>query len=290
MGTVVTAHVVGQSRHAADRESSATRALDWFDRVERACSRFDPESELNHLSAHVGEPVRVSDILFETVRFAVAVAEETKGAFDPTVGRLLATAGFDRHHRTGRRVSAAPADDSASYRDIRVDEHQKTLMLEKPLAIDLGGVAKGFAVDLAARSLLEDGYEDFVIDAGGDLYLAGHNANDDAWSVGIRHPRDSNEIIERLLVSDSAVCTSGDYERIAPNPGDVTHHIVDPRTQRSAGELASVTVVAPSTMTADALSTAVFVLGPLDGIELLRTHDVRGLLYTTSLDRYSTDP
>ena len=218
------------------------------------------------------------------------MAEASGGAFDPTLGQVLATAGFDREHRTGRRTGVLAADESADYRDLQLDEHEKTIMLAKPMMLDLGGVAKGFAVDLAARELHSEGFENFVIDAGGDLYLAGHNAKDEPWSVGIRHPRSSNEIIETLHLSDVGVCTSGDYERIAPNPGtDVTHHIVDPRTHRSASDVASVTVIAPGTMTADALSTAVFVLGPVDGIALLRREKVSGFVYTASLERYSTD-
>jgi thiamine biosynthesis lipoprotein len=290
MGTVVTAHVVGQSRQGLDRESCTVRALEWFERVERTCSRFNPDSELTRLTSHVGEPLHVSDILFETLRFAIAAAEESGGAFDPTVGHTLAAAGFDREHRTGRRIASPVADEFGDYRDVELDEHEKTVMLAKQVMLDLGGVAKGFAVDLAARELRTDGFENFVIDAGGDLYLAGHNANDEPWSVGIRHPRDATEIIETLRLSDVGVCTSGDYERIAPNQNaDVAHHIVDPRTRRSASDVSSVTVIAPGTMTADALSTAAFVLGPTDGIALLRRQKVRGFLYTTSLERYSTD-
>jgi thiamine biosynthesis lipoprotein len=289
MGTVVTAHVVGRSHSGADRESSAMRALDWFERVERTCSRFDPESELNSLTQHPGEAIRVSDVLFETVRFAVAVAEESGGAFDPTVGRALAAAGFNREHRTGQMVGASAADDAADYRNIHVDEHEKTIMLEKPLALDLGGVAKGFAVDLAAQELRAAGFDNFVIDAGGDLYLAGRSANDEPWLVGIRHPRDPNGVIETLSLSDIGVCTSGDYERVVPNQmGEITHHIVDPHEGRSTSDVASVTVLAPSTMTADALSTAAFVLGPVDGIALLQRQGVEGFLYTTSLERFST--
>jgi FAD:protein FMN transferase len=290
MGTVVTAHVVGRSRRGIDPDASAMRALDWFDRVERTCSRFDPASELAVLTEHIGEAVHVSDLLFEVVRFAVAVARESGGAFDPTVGQTLAAAGFDREHRSGRRINTPVADDLGDYRDIQVDEHEKTIMLVKPMTIDLGGVAKGFAVDLAARALRAEGFENFVIDAGGDLYLAGHNANDEPWSVGIRHPRDGNKYIDTLHLSDVAVCTSGDYERLAPTQNsDVTHHIVDPRTHRSPSDVASVTVIAPGAMAADALSTAAFVLGPVDGIALLRRQQVSGFLYTTSLERYSTD-
>jgi len=290
MGTVVTAHVVGPSRGAADRESSAMRALDWFDRVERTCSRFDPESELTRLTRHPGDAIHASDILFESVRFAVAVAKESGGAFDPTVGRALADAGFDRDHRTGRAIVPRSVDDTGDYRDIHLDEHEKTIMLDKPVSLDLGGVAKGFAVDIAARDLRTSGFENFVIDAGGDLYVAGNNANDEPWSIGIRHPRAENEIIETLRLSDAGICTSGDYERHAPNPdGGVAHHLIDPRTHRSAGELASVTVVAPGAMIADALSTAVFVLGRIEGIAFLRRQQVDGFVYTTSLERFSTD-
>jgi len=291
MGTVVTAHVVGQSRDGADRESSAMRALDWFERVERTCSRFDPESELNRLTQRPGEAIRVSDILFETIRFAVAVAEESGGAFDPTVGHALAVAGFNREHRSGHVTAPARVDDSADYRDIHFDEHEKTIMLDRTMSLDLGGVAKGFAVDLAARELRTSGYQNFVIDAGGDLHVAGRNANDEPWSIGIRHPRVEQQIIETLRLSDAGVCTSGDYERTVSNaPTSLSHHIVDPRTKRSASDAASVTVVAPGTMIADALSTAAFVLGPVDGIALLRRQKVEGIIYTPSLERYSTSP
>jgi thiamine biosynthesis lipoprotein len=289
MGTVVTAHVVGGSGGADDREATTMRALDWFDRVERTCSRFDPETELARLGRQPGESVPVSDILFETVRFALAVAEESGGAFDPTVGHALASAGFNREYRTGHTI-ASSSGGGGDYRDIHLDEHEKTIMLERPLSLDLGGVAKGFAVDLAARELRASGYENFVIDAGGDLYVAGHNANDEPWSIGIRHPRVENEIIEMLRLSDVGICTSGDYERLASEASSgVAHHLVDPRTRHSPRELASVTAIAPGAMIADALSTAAFVLGPIDGIALLRRHNVAGVDYTTSLQRFSTD-
>lgn len=290
MGTVVTAHVVGRSRSDADRESTTMRALDWFEHVEGTCSRFDLGSELSRLTQHPGEAVRASEILFEVVRFALAVAEESGGAFDPTVGHTLAAAGFDREHRTGRAIATPLLDETSDYRDIHLDEHEKTIMLDRPMSLDLGGVAKGFAVDLAALELRESGFENFVIDAGGDLYVAGHNANDEPWSVGIRHPRADSAIIETLRLSDVGICTSGDYERVASmSTSGVTHHLVDPRTHQSAGELASVTVIAPGAMIADALSTAVFVLGPTDGMALLRRHKVDGFVYTISLERYSTD-
>jgi thiamine biosynthesis lipoprotein len=145
-------------------------------------------------------------------------------------------------------------------------------------------VAKGLAVDAAAREL--EPFRDFAIDAGGDLYLGGRNPDGLPWSVGIRHPRNDRELIDSLRVSDKAVCTSGDYERIMP--GGQQHHILDPRTGVSPATVASVTVVAPTALAADALATAAFVLGPTDGLRLLQRHGVEGLIVTTSLDRIET--
>src|SRR5207249_377034 len=135
-------------------------------------------------------------------------------------------------------------------------------------------VAKGLAVDMAAHELRE--FENFAVDAGGDLYLGDRNVEGDLWSVGIRHPRNANDMIETIRVSDIAVCTSGDYEQPGPETG-AGHHILDPRSGASAHAATSVTVVAPSAMVADALGTAAFVLGPVDGLQLLERHGVDGL-------------
>jgi Membrane-associated lipoprotein involved in thiamine biosynthesis len=220
MGTVVTIHVVGQGANDGERlerQRAVESAAAWFDEVERTCSRFDSESELARLSAQIGRSVRVSELLFETVRFALAVAEESDGAFDPTVGLLLETRGFNHEHRTGRAVhTELDVDRGASFRDVQLDTDERTITLVRPMLLDLGAVAKGLAIDMAARALKENSFDDFAIDAGGDLFLAGSNADGQAWSVGVRHPRDVEELYATLRVSNSAVCTSGDYERRAP--------------------------------------------------------------------------
>jgi thiamine biosynthesis lipoprotein len=254
--------------------------------VTEACSRFEPDSELVKLSGRIGEPVPVSALLYEAVRFALTVADESEGAFDPTVGHRMETLGFDHEFRSGRvsRV-AIDADDNVSYRDVILGEEQRTIMLRHPLVLDLGAVAKGLAVDMAARELQPFG--DFAIDAGGDLYLGGHNAQGGPWAVGIRHPRDPRALAETLHVSNAAVCTSGDYERRRPTAIDA-HHILDPRADLPATRLASVTVVAPTAMVADALSTAAFVLGPVEGIAFLERHGVSGFMLTPSLERFAT--
>jgi thiamine biosynthesis lipoprotein len=289
MGTVVTIHVVAAAEtnrdDAAEREKAVERAFEWFSRVEECCTRFEAGSEVMQLTSQVGVPVRVSTLLYEAVQFALAVAQESEGAFDPTVGYAMETRGFNREYRTGQAIrSSIDPEISVSYRDVRLDADRGTITLLCPVILDLGAVAKGLAVDLAARELRP--FQNFAIDASGDLYLAGRNPDGERWSIGIRHPRRASDLIDSLRVSERAVCTSGDYERRSSN--DNGHHILDPRRGSPANSVASVTVVAPNAMLADALATAAFVLGPQEGIRLFDRLDVDGLIVTPQLERYAT--
>jgi FAD:protein FMN transferase len=296
MSTCVTIQVVGHGatpEEAIDRRESVERAFAWFRRVEECCTRFDAQSELMQLSAQAGVPVAVSALLYEAVQFAVAVAEESDGAFDPTIGHAMEDHGFNHEYRTGRIVRTDLAGRTSdvgrtvsgppiTYRDVHLDPANKTITLVRPLVLDLGAVAKGLAIDMAARELSP--LENYAIDAGGDLYVAGCNPHGDRWSIGIRHPRQPEQLFDSIRVSNMAVCTSGDYERRSRR----AHHILDPRTGTSADTVASVTVVAPTAMAADALATAAFVLGPTAGIHLLERHGVNGLMVSPTLERYST--
>lgn len=269
MGTVVSIEVDAP-------ESAAQRAFEWFRRIEAHCSRFDAASELRQLTA--GKRTPISPILFEAVRFALMVAEETDGAFDPTVGGRMVAHGFNRHYRTREVSGASGSDQDVSFRDVEMDARSHTILLRRPLTLDLGAVAKGLAVDAAAQELKP--FRDFAIDAGGDLYFSGCNRQGKPWSAGIRHPRARGELLDRFRISDQAVCTSGDYER--------GRHILDPRCGAAAQVVASATVVAASAMLADALATAAFVLGPQDGIALLTRMGVEGLIVTTALECHRT--
>ena len=283
MNTVVSMRIVRESEPADAVEigspaEALARAFGWFDEVESRCSRFDPASELRRLCDRaMAEPVEASPLLFEAVHFAVLLARDTGGAFDPTIGYRMAANGFNREHRTG---AIAPADGSsaASYRDIELDAARRTIRLHRPLTLDLGAVAKGLAIDLAARELRP--FVDFAIDAGGDLYLGGLGEHGGAWSIGIRHPHQPDRLIARVSASNQAVCTSGTYER--------GQHLLDPRTGDRAHSLASATVIAPNAMLGDALATAAFVLGPEAGLALLERCGVEGLLITSELTRHQT--
>jgi len=283
MGTFVSIDLV-RDDPAADQ--AVERAFEWFREVERRCTRFDPSSELMQISTiPCGTAVAVSPMVFQAIQFALTVAEESEGAFDPTIGRTMEARGFDREHRTGQPIrSTIEPDPNVSYQDVQIDAERQTVTLRRPLVLDLGAVAKGLAIDMAARELAEVG--DFAIDAGGDLFLGGRNAAGQAWTVGIRHPR-AEGVIESVQVSNQAVCTSGDYERLS---GDgAGHHILDPRRRTTAWEAASVTVIASSAMLADALATAAFVLGPTIGIPWLERQQVEGVMFTSDLRRYATE-
>jgi len=295
MGTILSIEVVEptDADAAAAVDADIARAFEWFHEVERRCSRFDEQSELRTLCRHTGRAIPASELLFSAVQFALALAEDTGGAFDPAVGAEMERRGFDRHYVTGAHSATTRVPATGSWVDVELDTDARTITLHRPLLLDLGAVVKGLAVDLAAQELKR--YRNFAIDAGGDLYVSGHNARHETWTVGIRHPRRDREIVEQLGVTDTAVCTSGDYERI----GALGHHLIDPRgnlndqtsiikTDAAAGGVASATVIASSAMLADALATAAFVLGPEAGVALLERQGVQGVLYSPSLDRFTT--
>jgi thiamine biosynthesis lipoprotein len=264
MDTLVTASVVSEQSEEVAGER-IERAFGWFAHVEQVCSRFDPESELARLARHANEPVPVSPLLFEAIRFAIEVARITGGLFDPTIGHALTRRGFNRNYRTGQTLDAPEEHpERADYRDVALDPAASTVTFRKPLALDLGA----------------------VVEAGGDLHARGRNEAGEPWRVGIRHPRQDDALIEVLHVSGMAVCTSGDYERRGSRAGD--HHLIDPASGDSARAVASVTVVAPTAMVADALSTAAFVLGPARGLRLLAEQGVEGLMISPTLERHAT--
>ncbi len=288
MGTVVSIRVnlpdTWKSTRVAAKAAIA-EGFHWFAQVEGTCSRFEPQSELSALSQIVGAPMPVSELLFELLQFAVGVAARSDGAFDPTVGGAMSARGFTHHYRTGAEYAPEePADERASYRDLVLSIDDRTVTLLRPLILDLGAIAKGMAIDLAATAL--QGFESFCVDAGGDVAVGRVNAAGAPWSVGIKHPRAPTTLIATVSASDMAVCTSATYER--------GEHLVDPREpgntqgERTNDALLSATVVAPSAMVADALSTAAFVLGAVEGIALLEREGVHGLLVCHDLSTVTT--
>jgi thiamine biosynthesis lipoprotein len=279
MDTVVQIEIVmGKEKLTKAAETKLDHAFEMFRIVEQTCSRFSFESELMQACKVIKKPVQISPILFEPLKFALEIAKLTDGEFDPTIGKMMEEQGFNRHYLTGD-IMDSDSDDSATFKDITLNEKEHTLYLEKPLVIDLGAVAKGFAIDLAANEL--KGFEGFVINAGGDLFVGGTDWNGRPWKIGIQHPNMKDQIIDEVELSNGAICTSGSYERRNVKiPG--MHHIINPKTKNSPNNWVSCSVIAPFAMMADAFSTTAFLMGE-KGIKLIEDIGLTGKFITPEL-------
>ena len=238
-------------------------------RVDALMSHYKPESQLSRVNQRAAlEPVRVDPELAGLLERALHLSERTGGAFDITyasVGYL-----YDYRQRvspTGRQIESAL--DAVNWQLVTVDRGASTVRFARDgVRIDLGGIAKGYAVDRGIGILQARGIAHALVTAGGDSRILGDRFGR-PWMVGIRHPDDPDRVIVRIPVVDEALSTSGDYERYFDEDGERHHHIIDPKTGRSAGEVRSVTVIGRDATTTDGLSTSVFVLGPERGLRLV---------------------
>ncbi len=254
-----------------------------FDRLEALMSVWRPGSDVQRINQAAGkQAVKVSDDVRAVLKEARQASEWTGGKFDITVGALSDLWKFD--HDQDNRV---PNGDDIrkrlaliDYTAVEVDNRAGTVYLPRAgMRVHLGGIGKGYAIDRAAALLRDRGFRDFMIRSGGDLYVGGHHG-DRPWRVGIRDPRGAaDQIVASLDLSDGTFSTSGDYERFFMEGGRRYHHILDPDRGLPAGGCRSVTIVTNRAVTADALSTGVFVLGPSDGMALIeRLPDVEGVI------------
>jgi thiamine biosynthesis lipoprotein len=269
-------------------QNKITKVFEIFHTVESVCNRFDSNSELRQLSTKIGTPIKVSEILFQALSFACEVARITNGAFDPTLGYLLEDFGFNKNYLTGEKISSDYKSGTfmdTSFRDIVFDEKKRTVMLLKPILLDLGAVAKGLAIDLARKQL--DEFESYCIDAGGDVFVKGCNENNEPWNIGIRNPKQTEQMICSLRVSDAAVCTSGSYERRSKVNTEI-HHLIDPVSHLSSHKMLSCTAISPFAMMADAFSTSVFILGVEKGLSLMEDYEVEGVIVTPTMEIKTT--
>jgi len=255
---------------------SGTAEPDWrelYSRIENEAALFDhrltgsPLKELNE-----GGSPELPVKLVKVLRLAMKIAEQSDGAFDPTILPLISLWNFDSGGELPHEEEILAARNMVDYRRVKIDA-QGAVELPPGWGFDLGGIAKGAVVDQIADYLKEEGYEDFLIDAGGDILVSGLKRGKEPWSIGIRHPRSRDKLIGFLHLGRAgetrAVVTSGDYERYFEYGGKRYHHILDPSSGYPADNSIAVTVIAPTCARADALATAAFVLGPDQGLELL---------------------
>lgn len=286
MDTIVESTVFTNDENLA--QGALDKAYQEMGRLESLLSRHQPASEVARINLAAGrEPVSVSLLTLLLVDQALEFGELTGGAFDITVAPLLNLWQFAGD---GRQVPPEESLQAAlklvDFRAVAVDRATRSVALRQSGAgIDLGGIAKGFIVDRAADVLRASGITSASVDAGGDIRLIGAKPDGRPWRIGVRHPREQRGIIAVLELENCAVVTSGDYERYFLLEGVRYHHLLDPATGRPARGLASVTVVAPEATTADALSTAVFVLGRERGLSLIESlPGIEALVVTEELE------
>lgn len=246
-------------------------AFDEVARVESVMSEWMPESPISAINAAAGrEAVEVPGELADIIRRSLQISERSRGAFDITwrgLGRLWPVQDENFSPPSDAEIQAALH--RVGYRKVQV-EGNRVHLIEAGMAIGLGGIAKGYGVDRAADVLRAGGCANFFIDGGGDVLVSG-SKHGKPWRVGIQHPRKARGELLAVVEADSgAVVSSGDYERFREVDGVRYHHIIDLRTGRPARKCQAVTIIAPSAERADALATAVFVLGPEEGLELIR--------------------
>lgn len=268
---------------AADAAAASDAVFAAFAEVEATMNEWRPESPLAAVNRAAGvAAVVVPDELLALIQRGQALGRLTDGAFDISWAALWGL--WDFHAippRLPDRARLAERRALVDYRQIVVDQAARTVFLPRAgMALGLGGIAKGYALAKAQEALGRLGVRDYALSAGGQVLVGGHKHPGRLWHVGVRDPRGPAEDYFAVLeLTDTSVSTSGDYERFFVVDGVRYHHVIDPRTGWPSRGLASATIVTPDATLADALSTAVMVLGRERGLALLqRLEGVEGVL------------
>ena len=233
-------------------------------------------SDVSHVNAAAGvAPVQVHEDVFRVIERALFFAELSGGAFDPTVGPLVFLWGIGGENpRVPSQAEVGEVLPLTNWRDIELDRLTHSVFLKRRgMALDLGGIAKGYAADEAASIIKEARIKRAIIDLGGNIFTCGEKKDGSLWRVGIQYPGEERGVyIGIVQVKEQAVVTSGVYERFFEKNGNRFHHIFSPSSGYPAENgLLSVTIIANNSMDADALSTAVFVMGYEKGSALIES-------------------
>ena len=242
-----------------------------FEQTELEMSEWKEDSPLACINLNSGiKPVEVPQDLFHALERSLDIAEMTSGAFDPTWASLWKLWKFDGSDIVPTQTQVDALLPSVNWEHVILDQEKNSVYL--PFGnIGLGGIAKGVALDKARKALLQNGFKDFMIVAGGQVLVHG-SKNGKPWRVGIRDPEKTQyDFIGILELSDTCVSTSGNYEKFFLKDGIRYHHIIDPKTGFPSEGVQSVTVISSDATLADALSTALFVMGYEKALDLVNS-------------------
>ena len=274
MGTSFTIEITDEIANVdvRDRERLQAEIETTLSDIEARLSTYRPDSELSVLNeSRPSGWFEISDALCTELADAQRLSATTGGAFDPTVAPLVELWGFGA---SGIVVTPPPAEaieaelSAVGYEHLELDCNRPAALKRAPLSVDLSGYAKGYAVDELAELLERYGVNNFLVELGGELKLRGSNADGELWSVAIERPPPGGRSVQSIVrLTDVAVATSGDYRNFFEHEGQRYSHTIDPRTGRPVTHsLAQVTVLADSAAEADAMATALLVLGPNRGL------------------------
>jgi len=272
MGTRITVELWSEDKGKADQAIDAV--LDEFRRLDESMSTYKPTSEVSQVNSRAADgPMHISKELFDLLVTAKEYSVLTDGAFDITYASVGYLYDFRKHIRPDE-AQISKALPAVNYRHILLDPKEQTVQFSrKGVRIDLGGIAKGYAVDCGINVLKARGFTRAYVGAGGDSRIIGDRFGK-PWVVGVRDPRKGEgEVIARIPLVNAAISTSGDYERFFDEGGVRYHHIIDPHTGHSASKVRSATVIGPYATRTDGLSKTAFVLGPEKAMEIYNRID-----------------
>jgi thiamine biosynthesis lipoprotein len=269
MGTAILAEVWSSDADQAQKGIAAV--MQEMRRIDELMSPYKEDSELSLVNREAADhPVKISRELFNLIERSLYFSRISHGAFDIT----FSSVGYMYDYREGIAPTEAEIKQALpgiNYRHLILDRNASTIRFaRKGMRIDLGGIAKGFAVDNSIAILSKMGFHQALVTAGGDSRILG-DKNGKPWMTGIRDPRKKGESVVVIPLSDAAISTSGDYERYFMRDGVRYHHILNPKTGKSVHDTRSATVIGPDATTTDALSTTLFVLGWEKAMQLLKT-------------------